>query len=64
MAYMATTTQPSVGLSEHTQSLQSRVLSYATRRGGIEDVRCCCPVVDRQSWRPAKLSYVVLEIVA
>jgi hypothetical protein len=59
MAYMVATTQPSVGLSEHKQSLQFHVLSFVTRKDDIEDVRCCCPVVDHQSWQPAELSYIV-----
>jgi hypothetical protein len=55
---MVATIRLGVDLLVRTQSLLSRVLSYAVRKDGIEGARCCYPVVGHQSWRPAVVSYI------
>jgi hypothetical protein len=62
-AHRVATIRLGVGLSVRKQSLLSRVLSYAVRKDDIEGARCCCLVVDHQSWRPAGVSYITSEIM-
>lgn len=56
MTYMATTTQLDVDLSEHIQSLRSRVPNYATQKDDIVEHHYCCQVFDRRSSQPEDVS--------
>lgn len=57
--YKVTTTQLDVDLSEHKQSLQSRVPNCAAQRDGILDDHYCCQGFDHQSWQPENVSRIL-----